>query len=237
MMEFHSYCSYDGSPAGFVYGVTNIVSNEIETTETLSLNKGTNDFLKHCFESGLVRRVQGIIPRTKNNVLLLKNLKAYGEDGIRRYMNFALVYGDDEKKFLPKRISPSIADVLSQELAKVIIVNHHNEFGYQLNTRLLQTFIFEKLKATNHTDFSDQQSTENDVCYIGALHGTTVEQLSGDLGMNGDDFSLECNSVTETIFRSPAKKSKASSSSKMILLLATILLSIVVIALWILRRQ
>lgn len=236
-MEFHSYCSYDGSPVGFVYGVTDISPTETEKAEIPMTKKGTNAFLRHCFESGLVRRVYGTIPGSKNKVLLLKGFKAFGVDGIRRYMNFALVYGEDEKHLIPKPGIPSNTNLLSQELAKALIITHNNEFGYQLNASSLRTFLFEKLKSADYTDFSTHRLFENDVCYIGTSHDTKVENLSSDLGMDVSDFSRECSILNETFFQSPAKKSLASSYLKIVMLLAMLLVSITLIALWILKKQ
>ena len=236
-MKFHSYCSYDGSPVGFVYGATDITQpTETTQTESLVLKKGTNTFIKRCFESGLIRYVQGIIPHTKDKVLLLKNLKASGEDGTRRYMNFALVYGEGDKYLTPKLATPFNADLLSKELAKTLIIDRNNEFGYQLDASVLHTFLDENLTFPYDSHAGTHQSDDN-VCYINTLPGTRVAEISSDLGMRADEFSLDHSTGNETVFRSPAKKSHASSYLKTIVLLATILASIVAIVLWIVRRQ
>lgn len=236
-MKFHSYCSYDGSPTGFAYGVADVKRpTETTTTEILMLKKGTNTFIRRCFESGLVRRVHGIIPHTKEKILLLKNLKVRGEDGVQRYMNFALVCGEEDKYLAPKPGSLTDGDSLSKGLAKALVIDRRNEFGYQVDAGALQTFLAENLTSADASDSGTYQP-DDDVCYISALPGTRTEEIARDLGMEAGEFSLEHNAQNETVFRSPAKKSHASSTLKMIVLLAMILGSVAAIVLWILRRQ
>jgi len=144
-MEVYYYCSYTGSPVGFILGKLNGVS-EAEGTRTLSKDH-LDPMIRKCFELGMVRKACGLLMQEpKRYFLLFKKLVARGgTDGLDYYLNIAFVTEShqqylqwiDEDKLVTE-------DAIAKACNDTILVDRESDFGYKINSKSLATLTKKK---------------------------------------------------------------------------------------------
>ena len=125
-MILYYYCSYDGSPVGFNIGSIEASSVKIST----ELNESTiPEFIKDCFESGIVREAAGKLPNQDvNQYFALKKNMTAEKNNKKYYINIAVVYNYDDMRI--NQPSQVISRNFQKKICNTIIPSDSNKFGY-----------------------------------------------------------------------------------------------------------
>ena len=142
-MDIYYYCSYTGSPVGFVIGkIQNIFSEK----HGLELDdKNINPFLRICLENGVIRKGCGVIPQNLNRdikyFLVHKSSMPVAlplNTSVQCYINIAFLC--DTKDEFVKIFNTWYSmpeDVSNSVVASTIEIDHGAKFGYNVNRNRL----------------------------------------------------------------------------------------------------
>jgi len=145
-LKIYYYCSYDGSPAGFHIGTIDCEKqpeNIYQDLTEINSSIPADNFIRLCFETGLVRRAFGAIPSNEDNIhnyfILLKKLTGK-KDGCNYYMNIAITTTDWEEFEALTRTGSSNngQNNLPDAVLGTISTDKTNSFGYCINTSRLE---------------------------------------------------------------------------------------------------
>lgn len=163
-MKVYLYCSYTGSPVGFVMGVTERLS--VGKWSPLNMNGIPKD-IRGCFEHAIVRNAAGNFVLHKSEsapddrwIILLKNITyrlPESEDNITYYINIA--FETTDKSEYEKWIAPTEEDKLGERVASCLDITKSSDFGYALKEENLSELANSPLSALPQK-ISDQ-SLEN----------------------------------------------------------------------------
>jgi len=146
-VKIYSYCSYEGSPCGFVLGSMNA-----KDKDPVLAKDNINPFIGNAFYCGIVDFVFGLIPGQDKWLVMVKNLNAEIED-FNIYLNLAFeTSSKEEYRSLLGTILHGYRNIpqLSQRLSNMIIPQEDNAgFGLCIDIGKLNEFL-EQCKKENH---------------------------------------------------------------------------------------
>lgn len=145
-MNVYYYCSYTGSPVGYILG--RIPDDAIKSSsEKFSLqNDEIPSLIRKCFEQGLVQRSFGRTPEGEY-YLLVKKLTANGtgtNSSIKYYLNFAIVLGEGEKekyRNLLRNENKATEQEIANFIRDTISLDPDNDFGFTVNCEKLNKLL------------------------------------------------------------------------------------------------
>lgn len=187
-MDVYYYCSYKGSPVGFILGK---LSNVNKTEDTLTLSKDNIEpLIQQCFELGMIRKAYGILPQKPDHYfLLLKKLVAKrGSDDLDYYLNVAFVTEDQEQYNQWMCEDGSVTEAaVAQTVRETILVDHESDFGYKISSKALAKLVGKKFGSLlgkwgadgTYFELASQNTDPDDVIKaLGLADGTvTLESL------------------------------------------------------------
>lgn len=144
-MKVYSYCSYEGSPCGFILGSISFdTSKEYTNNDKLILQKdGVLPLIQTTFECGIVDFVFGNLPDSDTYWIEVKNLNAKDKKPYL-YLNFAFeTHRKEEYLTLLSGILHKYGNV--QEFTRILanfitLQNDDPEFGLVINADAIQSF-------------------------------------------------------------------------------------------------
>lgn len=138
-MEIYYYCSYTGSPCGFILGKY-AFDSDVTRVPTLSSEK-IDPLIERCFEYGVVQKAFGpLLSETNRRFLLVKDLNFRDADNTRFYMNIALVTEkmDQYERWMKKGPSKEAIDELCRQ---TIVIDRTSKFGFKVDGAYLTKLI------------------------------------------------------------------------------------------------
>lgn len=151
-VKAYLYCSYTGSPVGFVMGVSEMLVDG--NWSPMSLN-GISKDIRGCFEHAIIRNAAGNFVLNKPDgetdnrwILLIKNLTyklPETEDNFTYYINIALETTD----YKEYEIWTGQADVdkLGERVASCLDITKSSDFGYVIKEDNLSSLVDSSLGA------------------------------------------------------------------------------------------
>lgn len=189
-MEVYYYCSYKGSPVGFILGKLSGV-NEAEDTRMLSKND-IDPLIRECFELGMVRKAYGLLPQKPDHYfLLLKKLVTKGGgDDLDYYMNISFVT-DDQKQYQEwmKMDSEVTEDTIAQAVRETILLDRESDFGYKIKSKPFANLVEKNFGSI----FGKRKTTylEDGTYFELASQKTDLDDVMRAIGITDDALMLE----------------------------------------------
>ena len=144
-MKVYSYCSYEGSPCGFILGsFTFNTDAEFKQSDTISLNNDeTNPFIQTIFEYGSIDFVFGKLHNNEPYKIIIKNIDQKNSKPYL-YMNFAFET-DNKEEYLTLLSSilhkyeniKAFTNALSEF---VILQTENHDYGLVINLYAVSKF-------------------------------------------------------------------------------------------------
>ena len=149
IIEVYYYCSYTGSPVGFILGR---VSYDGTSTACNLSRKEISPFIRACFESGNVRNAFGILEtsgmeaESPKYFLLCKNLRAAGQgphEPAEFYLDIAFVTDNREEYIALLKKGPATTREIADRVRDTMVLNDSSPFGFTIRgeqlVQLVQT--------------------------------------------------------------------------------------------------
>lgn len=226
-MEVYYYCSYTGSPVGFILGK---LSNVRETEEPLELSEEQIDpLIRSCFELGMVRGACGLLTEEpKSYFLLFKKLVARGgQDALEYYLNIAFVTEDQQQYLQWLDVDGTVSKDVAQACRETISLNRKSDFGYDVNGRSLAALT--KMKFGSLLKNCRTAALEDGLYFELASHNADTDKVMQALGISCKDWDLESIPEGGNWVRVIKKKAKLSHIP---ILVPLLLLAAVALLVW-----
>jgi len=219
-MEVYYYCSYTGSPVGFILGK---LSNVNEAEESLTLSKEhLEPLIRKCFELGMVRKACGILTREpKRYFLLLKKLVARGgRDDLDYYLNIAFVT-ESQQQYMQWMDKDEMVteDTIAQACRETILVDRESDFGYKISSKFLTMLTRKKFGIM--LGKCREAALKDGLYFELSAHDTDQDEVMQALGLSSAEQGLEPISEDENWMKLIKKKAKWNCVPIAILLLLT----------------
>lgn len=151
-MKIYFYCSYTGSPVGFIMGSM----SQLPQGQWSDLSKdGISNEIRACFEHGIVKNAVGRISSLTSNsyarkwVLVIKNITCpdiHSDRPLTWYINIALE--TDSQSQFETWIKRGVNIELCEKLSCILTVDKNNDFGYTIDRHELSNIIDASLAST-----------------------------------------------------------------------------------------
>lgn len=183
-MNIYYYCSYSGSPVGYILGSLNYIPGE---TKNYSLSDGNiPQMIRKCFESGTVRKAFGAFPTGSDYsgyFLLIKKLVAQGteeKESTEYYINIAFVT-KDRTEYLGWLRNGETKQEIAEKIRRTIDIDLTNDFGFTVNPQEL-----EKLVKSSFGSLLEGvgKSEKEDICIELASSRTDLDDLKKALRLS-----------------------------------------------------
>ncbi len=228
-MEVYYYCSYTGSPVGFILGKLNDVS-EAEGTRTLN-KEHLEPMIRQCFELGMIRKACGLLTQEpKRYFLLFKKLIARGgQDGLDYYLNIAFVT-ESQQQYLQWIDEDKLVteDTIAQACRETILVDRESDFGYKINSKSLA--MLTKMKFGSMLGKFRTAALEDGIYFELSAPNTDTDDVMKALGISNTSQYLEQIPEDGNWVRLIKKKAKSGR------FLIWILLLLAAMVIWMLRK-
>lgn len=226
-MDIYYYCSYTGSPVGFILGK---LSNAHEVEEPLALSgEKIEPLIRNCFELGMVRSACGLLTQApKRYFLLFKKLVARGgRDELDYYLNIAFVT-ENQQQYLQwlDEDNTITEDAIAQAGRETILVDRESDFGYKVSGKSLE--VLTKMKFGSLLRKCRVAAREDGLYFELASHDADTDEVMQALGISSEERDLELISEDGNWVRVIKKKAKLSRIPILIL----ILLAAVILLVW-----
>lgn len=224
-MEIYYYCSYTGSPVGFILGK---LSDTYEAEETVELSEvGIDPLIRRCFEQGMVRNACGILTQEpRRYFLLLKKLVARGgRDSVEYYLNLAFVTESQQQyqQWLDQDDTVT-ADTIAQAGRETIVLDQESDFGYKVRSMSLSKLA--KMRFGALLGKCRMAALEDGLYFELASQNADVDEVMQALGISNAEHDFELVSKDENWVRLIKKKAKQGSRIIWGLLLVAMILLI-----------
>lgn len=151
-MKAYLYCSYTGSPVGFVMGVT----EKLDDGKWSPMNmNGIPKDIRGCFEHAIFRNAAGnfVFPKPEGEsgdrwIILLKNITyelPESENNLTYYINIAFETADRAE--YEKWMGPADMDNLGERVASCLDITKSSDFGYVVKENNLSSLVESSLRA------------------------------------------------------------------------------------------
>lgn len=140
-MDIYFYCSYTGSPVGFIIGQIQDVSSGTGDTPPMLGDKDINPFIRLCFENGVIRNSCGAIPETFENAAKYffvhkssKSVTISENPSVQYYINVAFLCNTKEEfSNVFNRWYDQSDEMFNQSILETIKINRSTKFGYEVS--------------------------------------------------------------------------------------------------------
>lgn len=238
-MDVYYYCSYTGSPVGFIMGKLDKLSGVCEADALLELNrKDIEPFIRKCFERGLVRNACGRLSKKtaeseepeQRYFLLFKDLVANGgQDDLEYYLNIAFVTENPEEYLRWLDVGETVTtDTIAQAIRESISLNRKSDFGYDVSGRGLAALTKMKFGSLLGECRAAMRDGKDGLYFELASHGADMDEVMQALGISSEDHELEFISESKNWVRVIKKKPKRKHLALWAVLLLVSVLGLVI---------
>lgn len=222
-MKVYCYCSYTGSPVGYILGE---LSYDAAQSGSYTLNH-TNapSFIKRCFEQDIVRKGFGKLPGSDSEYFLLfKKLMAKGRGGAEAseyYINLALVTHNMEEynQWVGTNNETTPQDI-AQAVQEMMEIDRMNDFGFTVRPEALDKLLRLSFRSLFDIDAVSKHPQE---AYFNLITSKpNCDELKAALGLSEPDKDL-CSVVdSEKWVRYGKKKLNSTPTLFAVLALAAV---------------